>query len=457
MQQTESEPVMMLSRWAAGVTPADTGSLMPRAAEAFADTLACMHAGCDDAAVLAALTAARAAEGPGRAPVYGHDVTLSPAGAALVNATAAHALDYDDNFAPGITHASAVLVPALSALCSTRTISGARLLSAYTVGLELHARISSAVNPDHYGKGWHATSTVGTIGTAGAAAWLLGLDAYGIARAMSLGFSQAAGSKLQFGSDAKPLHAGLAARAAVLSALLAEAGLGAQPEFMTGPWGFVSLYGGTASMDLGGLGSRWALAADGLMVKRFPCCAASHKALDAAEILHQQGIAPDHIAQIAVHMPELLARNLRFDTPVTGAEGRFSLSYPMAALLTDGELTLRHFSGEGFATAPYAALMQKIRRIPFDPGSAGVHAPYRIEVSLTSGKTISIIRGQLCGAGDLPLSAAQMGAKIHDCLAYSGRQDAAGLFTRIAGLAGSVDAGALLSPETSGSWVQAAT
>lgn len=451
MQQTESEPVMMLSRWAAGVTPADTGGLMPQAAGAFADTLACIHAGCDDAAVLAVLAAARAAEGPGPAPVYGHQVTLSPAGAALVNATAAHALDYDDNFAPGITHASAVLVPALSALCATRAISGIRLLSAYAVGLELHARISSAVNPDHYGKGWHATSTVGTIGTAGAAAWLLGLDADGIARAMSLGFSQASGSKLQFGSDAKPLHAGLAARAAVLSALLAEAGLGAQAEFMTGPWGFVSLYGGTAPMNLGGLGSRWALAADGLMVKRFPCCAASHKALDAAEILHQQGLAPDHIAQIDVHMPELLARNLRFDAPVTGAEGRFSLSYPMAALLTDGELTLRRFSGEGFATAPYAALMQKIRRIPFDPGSAGVHAPYRIEVSLTSGKTISMIRGQLCGAGDLPLSSVQMDAKIRDCLAYSGRQDAAGLFNRIAELAGSDDAGALLSPQASGS------
>ncbi len=55
---------------------------------------------------------ARAQYAAGEATVLGVPWRLQPAGAALVNATAAHALDFDDNCYAGSVHGSAVIVPA---------------------------------------------------------------------------------------------------------------------------------------------------------------------------------------------------------------------------------------------------------------------------------------------------------------------------------------------------------
>jgi 2-methylcitrate dehydratase PrpD len=163
-----------------------------RAKHAIADTIACMAAGIADAAPQAVRRAFADEIAAGPSLVIGGG-RASTAVAALISGTAAHALDFDDNFRPGSTHASAVLVPALFAVAQAQKASGRRVIEAYLVGLEAQAVIGRGVNPSHYTAGWHATSTVGAIGTAAGVAALLGLDAAGIARAMSLAVSMAAG------------------------------------------------------------------------------------------------------------------------------------------------------------------------------------------------------------------------------------------------------------------------
>ena len=134
-------------------------------------------------------------------------------------------------------------MPALLAVALARGASGRSLVDAYLVGLEAQAAVGRGVNPSHYTLGWHATSTVGCIGTAAGVAWLNGLDATGIARAMSLAVSMAAGVKGQFGTPAKPLHAGLAARNAVEAAALAACGMTGRIDILEAPQGFRELFG----------------------------------------------------------------------------------------------------------------------------------------------------------------------------------------------------------------------
>ena len=98
-------------------------------------------------------------------------------------------------------------------------------MAAYLAGLEALTAIGSAINLRHYELGWHATATIGTVAAAVAGARLLRLDAERAGAALGLAASQAGGVRRNFGSMAKPLHAGLAARAGVLAALLAEQGL----------------------------------------------------------------------------------------------------------------------------------------------------------------------------------------------------------------------------------------
>ena len=86
--------------------------------------------------------------------------------------------------------------------CSTPTSSDSRS----------KARLGRLMNPRHYQRGWHCTSTLGTIGAAAAVSRLLGLDAAATGHALAIAASAASGLKENFGTMVKPLHAGLAAR-----------------------------------------------------------------------------------------------------------------------------------------------------------------------------------------------------------------------------------------------------
>lgn len=420
--QSELNGIVALSVWAAGIEAIDDSALMERASDAMADTLACALAGREDEATRAVARAAELSHGAGHAALWGMGRSLSMAGAALVNGTAAHALDFDDNFEPSMAHASAVLVPSLLAMASgLEPVAGKHLLTAYIIGIELQARIGHVMHPDHYRAGWHATSTLGTVGAAGACAWLAGADSDGIAHAMSLAFSQAAGSKLQFGSQAKPTHAGLAARAAVTAAMLAKSGLGAKEAFATGPWSFAELYNGNGKdFDIDGLGKRWALLDTGLMVKRFPCCAASHRALDGIEaMINAHGFGLEDIAEISVELPDMLARNLRYDAPETEAEARFSLSYPVLLMVQKGSLSLFDFTAEALASTPLRTHFEKVRRVAVPMGPEGPNMPNKVTVTLADGKILQHVQHDLVGSGSKALNAGQKEAKLSDCLTWA--------------------------------------
>src|SRR5262245_14851251 len=60
----------------------------------------------------------------GPCTAIGHKRTLSAAGAAFVNGTAAHGEDFDDTFEGGPVHAGAVIVPAVLAVCERHNPDG---------------------------------------------------------------------------------------------------------------------------------------------------------------------------------------------------------------------------------------------------------------------------------------------------------------------------------------------
>src|SRR6266852_414201 len=73
-------------------------------------------------------------EGPCTA--IGHTRTMSAAGAAFVNGTAAHGEDFDDTFEGGPVHAGAVIVPAVLAACERHRPDGRAALVGVVVGVE---------------------------------------------------------------------------------------------------------------------------------------------------------------------------------------------------------------------------------------------------------------------------------------------------------------------------------
>ena len=88
--------------------------------------------------------------------------------AALINGTAAHTVEVDDIFSPGLYHPGVSVISAALAVVDAEEASGADLLTAIVAGYEVSNRIARAVNPAHY-RHWHTTATVGFFGAAVAA------------------------------------------------------------------------------------------------------------------------------------------------------------------------------------------------------------------------------------------------------------------------------------------------
>jgi len=442
-----------LGQWVAEAPRAWGEEAERQAASAFVDTVACMLAGADDAAPRAAY-AGVARWGAGGAVVAGTAHRLAAPWAALVNGTAAHALDYDDILEISNAHVSAVLVPALLALGQERDADGGSCVDAFIVGVEVLARLGEALNKTHYFKGWHTTSTLGAPAAAAACARLLRLDAARTTAALSLATSLASGGKRQFGTMAKPLHAGLAAKNGIMAAVLAEAGITAAADAYEGERGFVDLFAGVPRERLEAAVADFsgppAIERHGLWQKVYPCCGSVHRSLDALlDMRGEDGLRPQAVAEIDALLPEIEMHNLPYQTPADAMQARFSLPYLLASALVDGRLALDAFTGGALARPDVRTLIPMIRMRP-DPSQGGdanvKDAPLRatVTVRLAVGderaRTVQEPRGHPCR----PLGRDALHAKFVDCASRALPQashDAA--FAAFDGLARAPDLGAV--------------
>lgn len=340
----------------------------------FVDTLACLKAGSDQPAVRKVAAAMIQAGSTGTVGTVVPNVALSGPAAALVNGTAAHVLDYDDYEVPASTHPSAAIIPALLAANELAPSTYGQILSAYLVGYETIVRMGQALGGyGHYMAGWHSTSTVGPIGAAAAVARLYGMSSDNFIMAMAISCSQAAGLKAQFGTDTKPLHAGFAARCGLESALLAQAGMTANPNVLDGPYGFLACYNGEATgalaVDFSTNPTTSAMDKYTVLRKPWPSCAYTHRTIEAA-LKHtgKVGFAYKNVVRGTIKIPEPYFRVAPFLKPQVSPEARFSVLYCAVAALIDGELTPTSFSEPAICRPDVKDFMSRIDIDAYDAG-----------------------------------------------------------------------------------------
>ncbi|MGH7123119.1 MAG: MmgE/PrpD family protein [Stellaceae bacterium] len=386
------------------------------------DTIGCVIAGAGDLGA-SRIRSAISGWGTGAASVAGSTEPAAAPWAALANGMAAHALDYDDNIHYAMTHASAVILPALLALGEEIDASGADIIDAWLVGIEIQIAVGHGVNRLHYDNGFHATSTVGTIGTAAACARLLGLDKTKTAHAISLGFSMASGTKAQFGTMAKPFHAGMAAKNAVIAARLAEAGIDAAPEPLDGRYGFRDLYVGAASRGWEGvlddLGRPLAVEKYGLEPKCYPCCAGAHRALDGLlELQAAHHFDAEDVERIDTLVGWGNASSLLYPEPQQEMEARFSMQYCIAAALLGHGLRLSDFVLSAIRRPEARRLFSRITMRTHPRGDAEAPAerkPAEISIHLKDGRVLSAKIQHARGTMFRPFSVSELDEKFRDC------------------------------------------
>jgi 2-methylcitrate dehydratase PrpD len=401
-----------------------------RAGAALLDTVGVTLAGASEPAARIVQQVV-AGEGGDGCTILGAAGRASPASAALANGTAAHALDFDDMCFVSLAHPSAPLVAAAIAAGEVAAAGGRALLDAYVAGFEIEARLGRTMNPRHYQRGWHCTSTLGTIGAAAASARLLGLDAGVAAHALAIAASEASGLKENFGTMVKPLHAGLAARNGLLAVLLARAGFTASAHALDGTQGFlVAMDSERPSLDqeLQDLGTRWEIVDTGITVKLYPSCAATHPTLDAVlDLRRRHAVTTADVDRIDVAVDSITPTVLIHSRPATGLEAKFSMEYCVAAAIVRGVVGIDTFDAASLGDPEVQALLPRVT-MRVDPGLDGVAPPLtqsRVAIVLRDGRTISQEANGARGYPDRPASADELGAKFLGCAKRTIAEDAA--------------------------------
>jgi 2-methylcitrate dehydratase PrpD len=403
------------------IRTAISDSARERAATAVIDTIGVMLAGAGEPAARIAQSLATD-EGVGQCHVIGTDITTSAGFAAFANGVAAHALDYDDMCFVSLAHPSCVLVPAILAAGEIANADARSLLDAYVVGFEIECRLGLVMNPRHYHqRGWHCTSSIGTLGAAAAVARILGLDTDAMRHALGIAASSACGLKENMGSMVKPLHAGMAARNGVTAAQLATRGFTASPQAIDGPQGYLAAMDSEhSSLDaaVADLGTRWEILDTGVTVKLYPSCAATHPPLDAlTEIVRREQFTLDQVAAIDVEVDSMTPRLLIHPNPSTGLEAKFSMPFCAAAAVVYPRIGIDTFTPESIRHEDVQALMPRVSlraNAAFD--TAAPLSQARVTVRLRDGREWS---QHADGARGYPgrLTEEELSVKFEDCAA----------------------------------------
>jgi 2-methylcitrate dehydratase PrpD len=420
-----------------------------RAAAAVRDTLGVMLAGAIEPA--ARLVQAMAVdEGRGPCVVVGTPARTGASWAALANGVAAHALDFDDMCFVSLAHPSCALLPAALAAAELAHASGATVLDAYIVGFEIECRLGAVMNPRHYHeRGWHCTSTIGTVGAAAAAARVLGLPPQETGHALGIAASSACGFKENLGSMVKPLHAGMAARNGLVSAQLACRGYAASERSLDGPQGFLAAMDAqhaTLARAVVDLDSHWEILTTGITVKLYPSCAATHPTIDVLlDLRRRERIAAEAVEAIEIEVDSMTPRLLIYDRPATGLEGKFSMPFCAAAAIVDGDVGIATFDPERMQRPAIQTLLPRVAmRVDqgFDREAPLSHA--RVTMRLRGGR---VVTGSAAGARGYPARPAtdeELAAKFAACARRSIQADAAArAWTALAGLEGMTDVSTL--------------
>ncbi|MFC3616300.1 MmgE/PrpD family protein [Lutimaribacter marinistellae] len=256
--------------------------------------------------------------GGGAAPVRG---------AALVNGTVSHALDYDDTHFAHIGHPSVAVFPAALSWAEANGQALVEMLEAALVGMELSVRVGLWLGRGHYQVGFHQTATAGAFGAAAAAGRLAGLTSAQMAQAMGLTATRAAGLKAQFGTMGKPYNAGTAAANGIEAVQLVRLGFEAEVLAMEGDFGFGATHHGADDMQaaLEGLGQEWLF--EQVSHKFHACCHGLHAALEAARELD---IAEPEVEHITVRSHPRWMSVCNQPSPMTGLGAKFSFRTVLA-------------------------------------------------------------------------------------------------------------------------------
>jgi 2-methylcitrate dehydratase PrpD len=406
MQVTRTLAKFLVSHKAADLPEA----VRHEGARALLNWVACAVGASKHETVKRALAALYDLSGPRDATILGRRERVDIFQAALLNGTTSHTFDFDDTHLKSVIHPSAPVLPAILALAEHQRVSGRDFLHAFILGVETECRVGHSVMPNHYNAGWHITATAGVFGATAAAGRLLKLNEQQMVWALGIAATHACGIRETFGSMAKPLHPGIAARNGLTAALLAKKNVVGPEQGIEGRRGFAAVASTKFDPEAitNGLGASWEISSNSY--KPYACGVVIHPAIDGCiQLRNQHGLKLDDIARIDLKVHPLVLELTAKRDPKAGLEGKFSVFHSCAAAILLGEGGEAAYSDAIVRNPAVIRLRDQVSAAVLD----GVKEDQvHITMTLKDGRVLDKFVEHCAGSVDNPMSDAALEAKF---------------------------------------------
>ena len=377
----------------------------------FLNWLGCAIGAAQHEAVEAALAAVHMLSPAPQATLAGRSERVDMASAALINGISSHTFDYDDTHLKTIIHPAGPVASAVMALAEHQNSSGRQVMDAMVLGIDVACRMGNLVYPQHYDRGWHITGSTGTLGAAAACARLLGLNAQQTTMALGIAASQPVGLREQFGTMTKPFHPGGAARAGLMSALMAKQGFTASARALEAPRGWAQVlstkYDWREAQDE--LGQRFEISFNAY--KPFACGIVIHPSIDACAQLRDQGVKPEEVQSIELRVHPLVLELTGKKTPQDGLQGKFSVYHGCAVGLIFGRAGEEEFSDHIVRREDVVRLRDKVQAVV--DTSVREESVY-VTAHLMDGRSVKVHVEHAIGSLQKPMTDADLEGKFRD-------------------------------------------
>lgn len=333
------------------------------------DHIAVCLSGADRPWIIALKKWASAYRNTGPCILFGDSVNVSPAIAAMINASTAHAQELDDTHDESMTHPGAVVIAVALAVGTEQQSSGKEVLAAIVAGYEIIARIGIATNAaEVIEDGFHPTALFGGFGAVAAAAKLYGLEPSTICSAWGLMLSLAGGS-MQFSQDAKGalvkrLHAGYGAQNGINATQLARLGIQGPSNAFDGVYGLCRLFGRNpdTSRLAGDFHEEFQIHA--VSLKSYPCCRPFHSTIDALrDLTNNFTLDTKGIEKIIVGGPRVLVTQHMMLRPESEMAAQYSLPYAIGACLVDGPYSYESFAVDRLEDERIISIVDRVEAV----------------------------------------------------------------------------------------------
>ena len=213
------------------------------------------------------------------------------------------------------------------------------------------------------------------------------VNAFGIAGSHSAGSTEYD----QTGGEVKRMHAGLAARAGIQSAMLAKLGLTGPPTIIEGKRGFCRVFSDHYDMDLitKNLGTDFKIMT--AWFKVYPCVSAVQGAIDALALLvEQHHIRTEEVEEIQVGLSETsVMHGGTIYEPHDVASAQFSLPFSMAVRLLKNDNDLSLYMDRNLWRDPKVlAVAQKVKTYAVPEARGDKNYSTRMALKLIDGRTV---------------------------------------------------------------------